>query len=78
MEEKVERWGGELGKKIANGIAESLRSAKPPKNGWDKATLRIAYNNLIASMNNYNDVDRKWRALLEREDIQSLFPQDKQ
>jgi hypothetical protein len=69
---------GESPKKIADEIAEKLRSAKPPKNGWNKATLRTEYNNIIARMNNYNDVDRKWRALLKRENIQSLFPQDKQ
>jgi hypothetical protein len=68
---------GENPKKIADEIAEKLRSAKPPNNGWNKATLRTEYNNIIASMDNYNDVDRKWRALLKRENIQSLFLQDK-
>lgn len=67
---------GENAKKIEDEIVEKLRSAKPPKKGWDKAALRREYNKVIEDFENYNDPDRKWRALFKREDIQNILPQD--
>jgi hypothetical protein len=67
---------GENAKKIEDAIVAKLRAAKPPKKGWDKAALRREYNRVIEDFENYNDPDRKWRALFKREDIQNLLPQD--
>jgi hypothetical protein len=67
---------GENAKKIEDAIVAKLRSAKPPKKGWDKAALRREYNKVIEDFENYNDPDRKWRALFKREDIQNILPQD--
>ncbi|HEY4291853.1 hypothetical protein [Luteibacter sp.] len=67
---------GENAKKIEDAIVAKLRSAKPPKRGWDKAALRREYNKAIENFDNYNDPDRKWRALCKREDIQNILAQE--
>lgn len=64
-------------RKIEDEIAEQLIAASHPKKGWDKAALRSRYNEIVAAFENYKDQDRKWRALLKREDIQNLLPRGK-
>jgi len=65
---------GENAKKIEDKIAAELCSVKQPDNGWTKATLRSQHNRLIEKLENYNDADRKWRALLKRKEIKRLLP----
>jgi hypothetical protein len=65
-------------KKIEDEIAVKLRAAHPPKQGWNKFTMRKEYNKIVADLENYNDADRKWRALFKRADIQGLLSQDGQ
>jgi hypothetical protein len=67
---------GENAKKIEDEIVKKLRSAKPHNKKWDKATIRKEYNKIIDNLVNYNDSDRKWRAIFKREEIQKLLPQD--
>lgn len=68
---------GENAKKIEGEIAEQLIAASHHKKGWGKAALRSRYNEIVASFENYKDQDRKWRALLKRDDIQNLLAKGK-
>ncbi len=60
-------------KALQDKIAAMLLEAAP-KNGWEnKAALRRRYNEITAKIDDYKDADRKWRALLQRDDIQESF-----
>jgi len=48
-------------------------SKQHPKGGVTKNSMRKEYNTITATMDDYKDADRKWRALLTRDDIQGAL-----
>jgi hypothetical protein len=59
---------------LQDSIAAQLIEAAP-KNGWSaKRDLRRKYNEIIADIDDYKDADRKWTALVERDEIKASLP----
>ena len=59
--------------KVFDSIAEKILDRPQPKGGWTKDSMRRAYNAITGELTDYKDADRKWRALLKRQDIQSAL-----
>lgn len=64
---------GENAQKLLEFIAQKILGKPTPQGGWTKNSIRREYNNVTAELIDYKDSDRKWRALLKRDDIQGAL-----
>ena len=64
---------GENAQKVLDSIAQKILGKQTPKGGWTKNLMRKEYNHVTAELTDYKDADRKWRALLKRDDIQGAL-----
>lgn len=66
---------GENAQKVLESIAQKILAGQTPKGGWTRNLMRKEYNQVTAELPDYKDADRKWRALLKRDDIQGALAQ---
>ena len=66
---------GENAQKVLESIAQKILAKQTPKGGWTRNLMRKEYNLVTAELTDYKDADRKWRALLKRDDIQGALAQ---
>ena len=64
---------GENAQKVLESIAQKILGKQTPKGGWTRNLMRKEYNLVTAELTDYKDADRKWRALLKRDDIQGAL-----
>lgn len=64
---------GENAHKVLESIAQKILLKQTPKGGWTKNLMRKEYNHVTAELTDYKDADRKWRALLKRDEIQGAL-----
>lgn len=57
---------------VLDEIAQAILN-RQPRGGWTKNSMRKEYNTITATMDDYKDADRKWRALWKRNDIQDAL-----
>lgn len=66
---------GENAQKVLDSIAKKILCKQLPKGGWTKNLMRKEYNYITGELPDYKGADRKWRALLKRDDIQAALAQ---
>ncbi|HFF6191676.1 TPA: hypothetical protein ACGCHN_004311 [Stenotrophomonas maltophilia] len=64
---------GVNGRKVIEDIVKKILDAHPPREGWDKASLKRKYNEITAELKDFKNSEKKFRDICKRDDVQSLL-----
>lgn len=68
---------GDSGKKVIEDIVKKIIDADPPIGGWDTDSLKEKYYEITDDMEGFNNAEKKFKVISERDDIKSLLSTQK-